>query len=75
MGSTDARVEAIVSEFELRGYELVIERSPRGEERGGWLARYRPMADAAAPGGISRGNTELEAAELAWHRFRTSRLR
>jgi hypothetical protein len=67
----NTRVEAIRHEFEQRGYELVIEQSPRGEKRGGWLARYISMTDASAPGAIARGNTELEAAEVALLRFRT----
>jgi hypothetical protein len=70
----NTRVDAIRHEFERWGYELVIEQSPRGEKRGGWLARYRSTIDASAPGGIARGNTELEAAEVALLRFRTSRL-
>jgi hypothetical protein len=70
----NTRVEAIRHEFKRRGYELVIEQSPRGEKRGGWLARYRSMTDASAPGGIARGKTELQAAEVALLRFRTSHL-
>ena len=73
MGSSDSRVEAIRREFEQKGYELVVEQSARGEKRGGWLARFRSLTDASVPGGISRGNTELEAAEVALVRFRRKR--
>jgi hypothetical protein len=71
----DERVEAIRTEFDRRGYELIIEQSTRGEHRGGWLARYRSVTDPTAANGVAHGNTKLEAAEVALSRLRSSRSR
>jgi hypothetical protein len=71
----DERIEAIRQEFDRYGYELIIEQSNRGGERGGWLARYRSMTDRAAADGVAHGNTEREAAEVALSRFRGIRPR
>jgi hypothetical protein len=66
----DERLAAIREEFERYGYEIIVERSTRGEQRGGWFARYRSVEDRAAAGGVASGNTQLEAAEVALKRFR-----
>lgn len=68
----DERVEAIRNEFDRRGYELIIDQSTRGGSSGGWLARYRSVTDPTAANGVARGNTELEAAEVALNRLRGS---
>lgn len=68
----DERVDAIRNEFDRRGYELIIDQSTRGGSSGGWLARYRSVTDPTAANGVARGNTELEAAELALNRLRRS---
>jgi hypothetical protein len=68
----EERLAAIKREFERRGYELIIEPSARGAYRGGWLARYRLATDPRAVDGVARGNTELEAAEMALSRVRSS---
>jgi hypothetical protein len=67
------RLAAIRAEFERMGYELIVQESTRGTTRGGWLARYRASSDPAAPDGLARGNTELEAAEVALQRLRSGR--
>jgi hypothetical protein len=71
----DERIATIRNEFARRGYELIIEESARGALRGGWLARYRLVADPRAADGVARGNTEVEAAELALSRLRSRRPR
>jgi len=69
-GLVNERIEAIRNEFDRRGYELIVEQSARGAERGGWLARYRSATDPTAADGVAHGNTELEAAEVALSRMR-----
>jgi hypothetical protein len=64
----DERLAAIREEFERYGYEIIVEQSTRGEQRGGWFARYRSVEDRAAAGGVASGNTQLEAAEVALKR-------
>jgi hypothetical protein len=66
----DERLAAIKQEFEHAGFQLSIQESARGQGRGGWFARFRSSLDEAAPDMIARGNTELEAAEVALQRFR-----
>jgi hypothetical protein len=68
------RLASIRAEFHRHGYELLVERSARGEVRGGWLARYRSRASGGLDG-VTHGNTELEAAELALAQFRSKRSR
>ena len=66
----EQRLAAIKQEFEDAGYELLLQKSPRGEARGGWLGRFRSTSDPNALDGLARGNTELEAAEVALRRLR-----
>jgi hypothetical protein len=69
-GLVNERIDTIRNEFDRRGYELIVEPSTRGADRGGWLARYRSATDSSAADGIAHGNTELEAAEVALSRMR-----